>query len=80
MVLILVLVLVLTFIPIGNSPSIIICMSTSLTADISIIFVCRLVFILIFVFILFVIYVIYVLVLLSVLGLVLKRIYIHFLL
>ena len=43
------------FIPFGTSPSIIICMSTSLSADISIIFVCRLVFIFIFVFILFVI-------------------------
>ena len=39
------------FVPIGNSPSINICVSTSLSADISIIFVCHLVFIIIFVFI-----------------------------
>ena len=41
--------------PIGNSPSINICMSTGLSADISIVLVCRLVFILVFVFLLFVI-------------------------
>ena len=43
------------FVPMSNSPSVNICTSTSLNADISIIFVCRLVFILLFVFILFVI-------------------------
>ena len=47
--LILVRILVLALYSTGNSPSINICTSTSLSADISIIFVCRLVFILIFV-------------------------------
>ena len=49
MVLILVLILVFTFFPVGNSPSINFCMRSRLSADISIIFVHRLVFILIFV-------------------------------